>query len=811
MNSERWQQVQGLFLEALALDASRRSLFLHQACANDPELRDEVESLLAADAETHSLLSEPLVDLHAAPKGPPAGRRIGPFKVLAEIGHGGLGTVYRAARADDEFEQQVALKVIRRGMDTDEVVSRFRRERQILANLEHPHIAHLLDGGTTEDGRPYFVMELVKGEPLDGYCDSRRLSIAARLRLFLHVCSAVEFAHRNLVVHRDLKPGNILVTDDGPKLLDFGIAKLLTPEPGAQSSLTRLGSIPMTPEYASPEQARGEAVTTASDVYSLGVLLYQLVSGHLPCQLSDCDTLECIRRICEEEPRRPSTVGGLREEGSADQGPPLTPNAVSAVREGSLRRLRRRLAGDLDCIVLKALRKEPEHRYGSVDQLSQDLHRHLDGLPVLAREGVVLYRTRKFVCRHRWRLAAVLMIVVAVSFEVMTRIETAQQVAEAELAERLASERAEEANEQASIRSELLRHLFTASDVRSDESLTFRELLDRGQYRVRSNLDGEPLATQLEILGQLYGELALDGEAKRLLEDALELRRELYDGDHALLARAINNLALWHYRTGDFDIAGTLFQESLDMRRRLGQSGVDLVKAMSNLATIRMTRGDYPAAEELYRVVLEIRESAYGSDDPSVATSLRTLGTLFYLRGDLEHAEPLLRRALRIRRHSFGESDLRVASAESSLARVLHAQTKFAEAEGLFEMVLATRQELLGEDHPHVALTHSDLGALLLDLGETEAAEAQLAEALPVLRAWKGEGAWEVAEAESLWGVVLTKQGRFEEAEPFLLDGYWILRDERGAEAIYTRNAYRRLVELYNIWGRPTPGVLHIE
>ncbi|MCP4662791.1 MAG: serine/threonine protein kinase, partial [bacterium] len=509
-----------------------------------------------------------------------------------EIGRGGLGTVYLAERA--EFKQRVALKVIKRGMDTDEVVRRFRRERQILAQLDHPHIARLLDGGSTEDGLPYFVMELVDGERLDRYCDARKLPIDARLRLFLRVSSAVAFAHRNLVVHCDLKPSNILVSDDHPKLLDFGIAKLLTPDDASQTKLTSLGSTPMTPEFASPEQARGGAVTTAGDVYSLGVILYELITGQLPYRLDDCDALERTRRICEQEPRRPSTAAGTLR----------TPERVSATREGSAHKLRRRLAGDLDSIVLKALRKEPANRYGSVEQLSDDVRRHLDGLPVVAREGALLYRTGKFLRRNRWRLMAAVVLLLVTAAGVATRMESARQIAEAELAERLASERAEEAHLQSEIRSELLQNLFTASDLRGNESFTVRDLLARGRERIRSNLRGEPLAMQLEIMGLLYGDLGVDDEARKLLEESLRLRRELYDGDHPLVARVLNNLAAWHYHAGEYEQAGTLYQESLEMRRRLGQKGVDLVKAMSNLASILMTRGEYPRAEELYQQVL---------------------------------------------------------------------------------------------------------------------------------------------------------------------------------------------------------------
>jgi eukaryotic-like serine/threonine-protein kinase len=311
--------------------------------------------------------------------------RLGPYRLIREIGHGGMGTVYLGVRADDAFQKRVAIKVLKRGMDTDSIVRRFRHERQILASLEHPFIASLLDGGSTPDGRPYFAMEFVEGQPIVDYCETLRLDTAARLGLFRNVCTAVQYAHQNLVIHRDIKPANVLVMADGtPKLLDFGIAKLLNPELGGQTlAPTAPGLQLMTPEYASPEQVRGDAVTTASDVYSLGVLLYELLAGRLPYTLSSRAPADIVRVVCEAEPIRPSTAITMLE------------------GEAPTQRLRRQLEGDLDNIVLKALSKEPQRRYASVDQFSEDVRRHLAGLPVLARKDTWGYRTTKFVRRNR--------------------------------------------------------------------------------------------------------------------------------------------------------------------------------------------------------------------------------------------------------------------------------------------------------------------------------------------------------------------------------------------------------------------------
>jgi non-specific serine/threonine protein kinase/serine/threonine-protein kinase len=412
----RWQRVEQIFSAAEGLPKEERPMLLDRFCAGDEDLRRDVETLLAhhdssdefiEQAIGHFALEDPDALGANSETGPVPCTvdtvQVGPYRIVRQIGSGGMGVLYEAIR-EDEFQKRVALKVIKRGMDSTSIIRRFHRERQILAGLSHPNIASLLDGGTTVDGRPYFAMEYVEGRPIMDYCDGCQLTIRQRLELFRKICGAVQHAHQNLVVHRDLKPSNILVTQDGdPKLLDFGIAKILNQAVTSETlDMTVASMRVMTPEYASPEQVRGEPITTSTDVYSLGLLFYELLTGHRPYRFKTRTPQDIAQVVCEHQPEKPSVVITRVEHEPADKShKALTPEAVSAPREGQPRQLRKRLSGDLDNIALKALQKEPRRRYTSVEQFSEDIRRYLGGLPILARKDTLTYRASKFIRRHK--------------------------------------------------------------------------------------------------------------------------------------------------------------------------------------------------------------------------------------------------------------------------------------------------------------------------------------------------------------------------------------------------------------------------
>jgi eukaryotic-like serine/threonine-protein kinase len=757
----RFGEADALLDAALDLPPAERLAFVDRACASDPELHAAVRRLLDAhDRGEHFLevpaaaIGLPLMDQDDVPA-LAAGRaptRVGPFRVVREIGRGGMGAVYLAERDDDQFRQRVALKLVRGGMGEEYLVRRFLEERRILAALEHPNVARLVDGGISPDGLPYFAMEYVEGEPITTYCDARRVPIEGRLRLFLDVCAAVEYAHRSLIVHRDLKPGNILVTGDGVvKLLDFGIARLVDDEGGA--GLTGTGVRLMTPEYASPEQFLGKPVTTQSDVYSLGVLLYELLTGRHPYRSPGAPRHVIEQRVLSLDP--PSLSAQARTTGELAFGRGLTPQ-----------RLARRLRGDLDTIVLKAVRKEPERRYPSVQELGADIRRYLTGLPVQARPETPWYRARKFAGRHR---AGVVVTVVALLLLQGFALREAHLRRQAEAA---AVEAASAARRAEAVQDYLIR-IFEVSDPygltgeRGDD-ITARTLLDRGaeQITVDASLDPDIQAALLGVLGRVYTNLGLFEQAAPLLQQTLAQRRARFDAPHPALADALAHLGDHHLARSEYDDAEPLLRDALEQRRLLfGDVHPAVAESLDRLATLMQQQSLYDDAEALFREALDVRRATVGPDHPDVGAGLHNLGLVLWWKADYEEAERLYRDALAVRRRALPADHLFTSQTMHNLAQVLQTLGRTDEAEAIFRESLAAKRRTLGDAHPSVTIHLNNLGRLLWETGQMDESEMLIREALRLDRQIFGdEHAFVAASLEHL-GAALRARGDFGGAE----------------------------------------------
>jgi serine/threonine protein kinase/Tfp pilus assembly protein PilF len=750
----RWRRIETLFHQASDVDPSQRDAFLDRACEGDAEMRAELDSLLSSSDRTLTELklsvSSTAVEMLDA--GDDARNRLGAYRLIRTLGEGGMGAVYLAARDDDQYERLVAIKLLRAGLAHSPALQlRFRTERQILANLDHPNIARLLDGGISADGAPYLVMEYIDGSALDVFCDQQKLSLDARLRLFRTLCAAVDYAHRHLVIHRDIKPLNVLVLQDGtPKLLDFGIAKLIDPyQPGFDPAITRGSERLLTPDYASPEQLLGKPVSTSTDVYALGVLLYELLAGELPFAAAGSEPMKHAHAICEQEPEKPS---------------------ARCLRTGHLPAAEaRRLRGDLDSIILKALRKQPEQRYANASQLLTEIDRYLSGYAVDAAEQTVAYRVKKFVLRHRagvtlGTLLAILILVFGIGMAVLAR-------------------RATRGEARARREQEFLASIFAAATPEGSkgENVTARQLLDRAAARIDAELASDPQlqASMSESVGQSYVALGLYDKAQPLLERAVAITRDTE-----------------------------------------GERSADYAGYLNNLATNYRLRSEYQKAEPLFRRAVALNEAAHGANSPEVAHSLTNLGECLYLLEKDGEAEQILRRALAIerplpddqqdanrdylalvleRKGAYPEAasllreataiDGRVHGKQSqdylvSLHNLAGAQIDMGDLDGAAKTeqeVLATRQQVWGLDHPDTAYSLNNLGWIYLEQGRWQDAEPLLRQNADIMRKMGPDAGPRYPSALGNWGRVLQQKGDFDgAASAFDQAQYLLAVDGRG-------------------------------
>jgi serine/threonine-protein kinase len=731
IDRQRWLAASPFLEQALDLPANQRSLFVRQLESRSPEIAADVLRLLAVETtdEFRSFLNVPatFVSAGTAPF-PQRGESIGNYRIVEEVGRGGMAVVYLAERADGLFEQRVALKVLRFGAVANLGRRHFAQERQILASLNHPGIARLIDGGVTPTGVPYLTMEYVRGVTLDRHCDTHRLSIEERLRLFLQVAEAVHYAHRHLIVHRDLKPSNIVVDAEGAvKLLDFGIAKLLNADAMASAGpATRdIGAL-MTPEYASPEQARGEPVTTATDVYQLGLLLYELLTGRAPYDLNGRSAVEALRMICEVDPTPPS--GAVAEVPTAEGVAPKSLATIAEERATTPSRLSRTLSGDLDAIVLMALRKEPERRYSSVASLRDDILRHLRGQPVSAYKGIWFYRTGKFVRRH-----AVSVAISAISACALVAVSigyTAQLAHERDNAAMEASRARQEAAFARQI-SEFLTSVFRGSNSRVAQSdTTARELLERGAARIETELAGQPAlqGRLLTVIGDAYAQYDLNDKAQPLLERALLQNTRLFGANSNEAADSKGGLARIASNRGEFTKAQQLLQEVLAIRERTrGLRHVTTADALHDLAYVYYRLGAAKPAVQSAERAVEIYTESLPENDERLLSALDRHALALANAGEYERARAAFQALIPRMERTLGPNNARFASALTNLANMKMDLDDFEGVESLLLRVAAIEARLFRPQHNSVTINRLNLAFLYYELG-------RFREAIPVLQ-----------------------------------------------------------------------------
>ncbi|MDJ0710894.1 MAG: serine/threonine-protein kinase [Woeseiaceae bacterium] len=808
---DRFARAESLYAAADELDPADRAGFLKREC-EDVELRLYVMSLFEDSSPVEEEIEATIVNaISAAFTGGQIGNdelkgeMIGAYRVVRLLGSGGMGMVYLAERADGQFDQQVAIKVGRHKLVSPQTEERLKSERQILADLDHPNIARLFDGGTMADGVPYIVMEYVDGLPIDVYCDLHRLDVDARLRLFQEICGAVHYAHQNLVIHRDIKAANILVTDDGsPKLLDFGIAKLTDTQGTATDGLTHEGAVIMTPANASPEQLLSQPVTTATDTYALGLLLYRLLAGVPPYEIEGISPTEYARLVCDVEPLRPSQKLRQQISSAARSGATIDRAMVERIafdRSSTVDRLQRRLRGDIDTIVLHALRKEPERRYGSASALGADIGLHQNSMPIAARSESLMYRAGRFVRRHYVSVSMSMLGVIAlIAFSIVVTIQN----------QRIADER-----DTAQAVSRMLEDIFKASDPAHarDIDISAAEILASGTEKVASELADQPelRATLTGTIGRVYFGLGQYPQSRELLEEALAIRQATLGDSHRDVAAAQTDLAKLlvragehenarqllhsaltisvtehgegspqvaqvrflfaelHRATGNVDAAESHARASIESYASLGSGfWLELAETKNLLARILQLRGDLDGALELKRDAIETLRAADGDDHPFMAYYLQNLGVTLLSMNDFDGADVALAEATEVARRVLGEDHDHMAGVLLDRGRVLHARRDYVQAIRFMREAIDLYVGGHASGHPSVGYAQMVLGLVLLDNADHSEAESTFRSALAIVEDALGAEHQYTASALTGLGAVLNETGRVDEATPLL-------------------------------------------
>jgi eukaryotic-like serine/threonine-protein kinase len=852
MTPERWHDVKRVLSAALELDEAKRPAYLDHACASDHSLRQEVQSLLDSGDDIRSSfmqsppLASPTSDGTADELGPNEsgpGTVLGHYHLLQKVGEGGMGEVWLAEQKEP-VRRRVALKLVKGGMYTREVMARFESERQALALMDHPAIAKVFDAGSTPQGAPYFVMEYVAGVPITAYCDNHKLTTRERLELFIHVCEGVQHAHQKAIIHRDLKPSNILVSEvDGrpaPKIIDFGVAKALAQRLTEQTMYTRVGTLVGTPEYMSPEQAlsSGEDIDTRTDVYSLGVIFYELLAGVPPLELRKVALDEFLRRLREEDPPTPSTK--IRTQDAA------TSTELARNRQTDPLALAKQMRGDLDSIALKALEKDRSRRYSSPSDFAADIGRYLRNEAVVAVPPSVAYRARKFARRHRAALA------IAAAFAIVLTAAAVISIRQSIRANREAAV-AQAVND--FLQNDLLAQASAATQsgpsAKPDPHLEVRTALDRAAARIGGKFDRQPEveAAIRDTMGQTYLDLGLYPEARTQLERALDLQRRAlgaenpqtlktmsrlgvvasrqgrYPEAEALLSQALviqlrvlgsdqrdalystNSLAVVYWYQGKYAQAEPLYRQTLEISRRvLGPENRSTLATMNNLALVYVNEGKYAQAEALQSQVVEIERRVLGPEHPNTLTSMDNLAWVYTDQGKYTQAEALGSQVLEIQRRVLGPEHPDTLRSMHNLAVVYGDQRKNAQAESLFSQTLAIQRRVLGPEHPNTLVSMDSLADTYRDQNKYVQAEALYRQALETARRVLGPEHPYTLALLSDFAFMYQRQGKYDLAETYAAQALAGRRHASGSENEDTMASAADLALAYVSQGMFTEG-----
>jgi eukaryotic-like serine/threonine-protein kinase len=781
MEPERWREIERVYQLARAQAPGRRAAFLEQTCGRDEELRLEVESLLshADGAEEYFEAAVLEVAAHALDlpgaavgttgrtvsqdPGETVGMAIGRYRLLRKIGEGGMGEVWLAEQ-EEPVRRRVALKLVKAGMNTREVIARFESERQALALMDHPAIAKVFDAGSTPRGAPYFVMEYVAGIPITDYCDNNRLSIRQRLELFIQVCEGVQHAHQKAIIHRDLKPSNILVIEvDGraaPKIIDFGVAKALTQKLIEDTMFTRVGAIVGTPVYMSPEQADSstEDIDTRADVYSLGVMLYELLAGVAPLELRRIAFVELLRRLREEEPAKPSArIRALNHDAAVE---------LARKRQTEPLALAKQIRGDLDLIALKALDKDRSRRYGSPSDLAADIRRYLSDEAVLAAPPSAVYRARKFARRYRAGLTVVagfvLVLLLGAGVSIWQSVRATRQRdradTEAAVAQAVNDFLQNDLLAQASANKQ------AGPAVKPDPDLKVRTALDRAAVRIAGKFDRQPEveAAIRDTIGQTYIDLGLYPEAQKQLERALDLHRRVLGAGNPRTLKTISRLGRIAYLQGDDKQAARLYSQILAIQRRvLGPEHPDTLDSMNNLGSAYFSQGDYTQAEPMINQALEMRRRVLGPEHPDTLDSMNDLAGVYTSQGKYAQAETLLNQTLDVMRRVLGSEHPETLSVMNNLANVYEERGKYAQAEALLGRTAEIQRRVLGPEHPYTLDALDSLADVYYEQGKYAQAAALLKQTLQARRRVGRPGNSDTLDTLSSIASMYQRQGNY--------------------------------------------------